>query len=509
MSKRNRASERHPETHTETHADRPSAAVPMVARVVLVLFGWWCGVDAYKTLVTGRVKRSQLSEGVACSRADAALVEGVHSEVSQPLTKRVLERVPELASWDAWYSHPRLLSNGHVQTLAAAKLRKTRAVRYYRDLVTTEDGGTLAIDLLCGVRRVKSGDAGSKISASSLFTGGALPGASEAEGFTQFVTETPPLDPSRPMLLLASGLGGGSQDTYVRSMAVTAAERGWQVAVINMRACGASPVTSPRLFSAYRGANDDLRKAVAHLRATRLDGGGRIAVLGWSNSGTIVNNVLAEQATTHADEPSHFIDAACTCATPLDMPANSANLQRPFHKVVYDRNLGRSLSVLWAAARDQYVDSSTKAPVPVPRWDDPTETFVADDEMAMSSMSIRELDEAVTRRQYGYTSVDEYYASASSDQRLNQITTPTLLLNAFDDPIVPGWSLCRAMDAARDNPNLLMAVTSHGGHLGWAERSDPWGNPAWAERAACGFLEAALEIETAMNCETLGCEIFD
>ena len=33
----------------------------------------------------------------------------------------------------------------------------------------------------------------------------------------------------RPMLLLASGLGGGSQDTYVRSMAATAAERGWQV----------------------------------------------------------------------------------------------------------------------------------------------------------------------------------------------------------------------------------------------------------------------------------------
>jgi hypothetical protein len=26
---------------------------------------------------------------------------------------------------------------------------------------------------------------------------------------------------------------------------------------MNMRACGSSPVTSPRLFSAYRGANDD------------------------------------------------------------------------------------------------------------------------------------------------------------------------------------------------------------------------------------------------------------
>ena len=40
------------------------------------------------------------------------------------------------------------------------------------------------------------------------------------------------------------------------------------------------------------------------------------------------------------------------------MPANSANLQRPFHKAVYDRNLGRSLQALWGAARDQFVDAS-------------------------------------------------------------------------------------------------------------------------------------------------------
>ena len=38
----------------------------------------------------------------------------------------------------------------------------------------------------------------------------------------------------------------------------------------------------------------------------------------------------------------------------------------------------------------------------------------------------RELDEALTRRQYGYASVDDYYAAASSDQRLQSITTPLL-----------------------------------------------------------------------------------
>ena len=54
---------------------------------------------------------------------------------------------------------------------------------------------------------------------SSLLTGGALPGAAEEDGFVTFVREPPPRDASRPMLLLASGLGGGSQDSYVRSMA--------------------------------------------------------------------------------------------------------------------------------------------------------------------------------------------------------------------------------------------------------------------------------------------------
>ena len=59
--------------------------------------------------------------------------------------------------------------------------------------------------------------------------------------------------------------------------------------------------------------------------------------------------------------------------------------------------------------------------MPVPRWDDPSQTFVVDDALACKGESIRELDEAVTRRQYGYASVDDYYAAASSDQRLAHI----------------------------------------------------------------------------------------
>ena len=115
----------------------------------------------------------------------------------------------------------------------------------------------------------------------------------------------------------------------------------------------------------------------------------------------------------------------------------------------------------------------------------------------------------MTRRQYGYASVDDYYAAASSDQRLPLVGAPLLLLNAFDDPIVPGSSLRAAIEHARANPNVLMALTSHGGHLGWADRDSPWDGPNWTERVVCGFLEAALDVEPAVTCEQISCEVFD
>ena len=148
----------------------------------------------------------------------------------------------------------------------------------------------------------------------------------------------------------------------------------------------------------------------------------------FASLGTIVNNVLAEQETTHPDA-EYRIDAGAAMGTPLNMPANSANLRRWFHREVYDKNLGKSLQVLWDAARPQFVDANG-AMKPVPRWDgirtgvplgEASDAFVADDELLRAARSIREIDEGITRRQYGYDSVDDYYAAASSDQRLGEI----------------------------------------------------------------------------------------
>ena len=278
----------------------------------------------------------------------------------------------------------------------------------------------------------------------------------------------------------------------MRAMASTAAERGWGVAVLNMRACGGSPVSSPRFFSAYRGSTDDMRQAVSYLRREHL-GSNILAVIGWSNGGSVVNNYLAECATSHT-QPEFKVNAAASLVCPLNMTVGAQNLQRWFHAAVYDRAIGSNLASKLEESRHLFVDATGK-PRAVPRWEGlavdggSAGTFVPDLELGCRARKIRDIDEAITRRCFGFGSVDEYYAHASSDQRLSLIDTPTMLLSASDDPISPSSGV--PWYAAYDNHNLLLVSTRHGGHLGWCDSQDPTGEPVWVQRVTMSFLEAA------------------
>ncbi|KAH8054733.1 poly(3-hydroxybutyrate) depolymerase [Aureococcus anophagefferens] len=340
--------------------------------------------------------------------------------------ERYLGAVPGLNDWSRWHESPPALRNGHAHTIFAAKCRFTARVTYARAFIDTPDGGTLALDVVVG--------------------------ADEED------------------------------DTYVRGQAAAAHARGWRVAVLNMRSCAESPVTSPRFFSARRGSTDDVRAAVDRIRETY--GPSRLCAIGWSNSGTIVTNALAEQGDAAG------LDAACCLAAPLDMPTSSANLEKPFHRNVYDRSIGGSLAEKVRGARDLFLDEAGR-PTAVPAWGGGT--FVADVDRAAAASTIRDVDEAITAPCFGFETVDAYYADASADQRVAAVAKPLLVVNAADDPIAR-FTTKRGVfdfDALAANPNVVAAVTAHGGHLGWCDAAAPCGPPSWLQENALDFLDVA------------------
>ena len=63
---------------------------------------------------------------------------------------------------------------------------------------------------------------------------------------------------------------------------------------------------------------------------------------------------------------------------------------------------------------------------------------------ANRARTLREFDDVVTAPVHGFAGVDDYYTRASSKPWLTAIRVPTLLLNARDDPFLPGAATCRA-----------------------------------------------------------------
>ena len=80
-------------------------------------------------------------------------------------------------------------------------------------------------------------------------------------------------------------------------------------------------------------------------------------------------------------------------------------------------------------------------------------------------------DDLYTAKIFGFGTADNYYRTQSSNQFLEHIRIPTLLVQAKDDPMVP-FDMYRHPELER-NPCLRLVAVEHGGHLGFLARSRP------------------------------------
>ncbi len=134
--------------------------------------------------------------------------------------EEVLARCPTAHS--EYHVHP-LLANRHVETILAAKLRRSPGVEYTRETLRMADGGTVTVD-------------------------------------TEDSDQARALPVNAPVMLILPGLTGGSHDRYVQHMVVSARQAGFRAVVFNSRGTSDSPVTSPQFYSA--SFTGDLRLVV-------------------------------------------------------------------------------------------------------------------------------------------------------------------------------------------------------------------------------------------------------
>lgn len=264
--------------------------------------------------------------------------------------------------------------------------------------------------------------------------------------------------PGSPLVVLFHGLEGSSDSHYARALMQAVAARGWHGVVPHFRGCGGMDNPLPRAYHAGDAA--EIRWILQRLARRHP----LMAVAAVSLGGSMLLNYLAEEG------PSALPRAAAAISAPLDLVAASTRLDQGLGRLLYTRMFMNTLKPKALATLRQHPGLFDAGRVRRAR------TFV-------------EFDDAVTAPLHGYGTALNYWQRASSKPRLRQISCPTLILNARNDPFLPASALPAASEVS---PAVVLDFPQHGGHVGFVSGRFP-GHIHWLPQRLLDFFLPHLQ----------------
>jgi len=247
-------------------------------------------------------------------------------------------------------------------------------------------------------------------------------------------------------MILVHGLEGSSDSGYILGTAEKAFVAGFNVVRLNQRNCGGTEHLTPDLY--HSGRSNDIRAVVMEL--IERDQLPEIFAAGFSMGGNLVLKMAGEFGGTAPEQVRAFAAIApsfvlSACADALEQPRNF------IYEQFFVRKLKRRMRRKAELFPEQYAARVGNG--------------------AMRKIgSVREFDEQITAPCSGFAGANDYYARASAVNVIGAIRRPTLILTAQDDPFVPYVTFERR--ELRDNPNIQLMATRHGGHCSFIARED-------------------------------------
>ena len=259
--------------------------------------------------------------------------------------------------------------------------------------------------------------------------------------------------PGKPFVVLFHGLEGSSNSHYARAMMAEVAARGWSGAVPHFRGCSGEANRAPRFYHSGDAGEIDWILRRLRMRAT-----GRLYATGVSLGGNALLRWLGE-----SQHQAELVDAACAVSAPLDLARGGEALSSGFNRI-YTRMFLRTLKPKCLAKLADFPG-------------------LFDRDALLAARDLYAFDNVVTAPLHGYRDTDDYWNRASAKHVLHDITVPTLVLNARNDPFLPGIYL--PTSAAR---SVTLDFPAQGGHVGFTAGALP-GRLDWLPRRLIDFLE--------------------
>ncbi|MCI4376970.1 hypothetical protein PGIGA_G00198080 [Pangasianodon gigas] len=276
-----------------------------------------------------------------------------------------------------------------------------------------------------------------------------------------------PDSPTRPTVLLLPGLTGTSRESYILHMVQQSRELGYRCVVFNNRGVSGEKLLTPRTYCAAN--TEDLETVIEHVNNTYPTT--PIMAAGVSMGGMMLVNYLGRKG--HAT----CLKGVVVFSAGWDVFECAASLEKPLDRFLFN----------------SYLTSCLQASVHRHR---PVLERNYDIDHVMKAKTIREFDERFTSKMFGYPTNDDYYRDASPIHKLKSVQVPMLCLNAADDVFSPNHAI--PVEAVKQNPNLALLITCHGGHIGFLEGFWPR-HSTYMDRVFRQFVKAVVENGSALT----------
>ena len=254
-----------------------------------------------------------------------------------------------------------------------------------------------------------------------------------------------PLATTTPLVVVLHGLTGSSTSHYVIGLQRALAAQGWASVAVNWRGCSGEPNLLPRSY--HSGASEDLAEVIAHLRTQRPQA--PLYAVGYSLGGNVLLKHLGEAGTASQ------LQAAVAVSVPFRLDQCADRIGLGFSRV-YQAHFMKAMVAYVKDKQQRFQHEGL------------TEHLGALQRLGplQGMRTFWDFDGRFTAPLHGYSDAHDYYRRASSRYYLPTITTPTLLIQAEDDPFVFRHSV---PEPAELSASTTLELHRRGGHVGFVE----------------------------------------
>jgi predicted alpha/beta-fold hydrolase len=257
---------------------------------------------------------------------------------------------------------------------------------------------------------------------------------------------------SKKIVILCHGLEGSSDSKYIQATAKLLSLNGYSIAAMNYRFC--SGEINRQLTTYHSGKTDDLHVVINYV----LPNYDSVYLVGFSLGGNLILKYNGDSLFSLSPK----IKANVAISVPVDLKGSSISLKR-FENVLYRWRFLRTLSKKMHLKHQQFPNELDVAPL-------------------KKVKTLTDFDDFFTSKINGFKDAEDYYLKASSKQFIPNISMPTLLINALDDPFLS--NSCFPIREAKENSNFFLMTPFHGGHVGFISK----GAFYWSEIQILNFL---------------------